>query len=73
LGRKSSGGSRPEWGVVHSLPADTSILATASTPVYELFREFEWMGNELYAVGDTLIPRGLEQAIQEGFRLDLRL
>ncbi|HMX17187.1 MAG TPA: NADH oxidase, partial [Rhodocyclaceae bacterium] len=55
------------------LPADTVILAAAAKPAHDLFHEFEWMVDELHGVGDALIPRGLEQAIQEGFRLGVRL
>jgi 2,4-dienoyl-CoA reductase (NADPH2) len=55
------------------LPADTVILAAGAKPAHELFHEFEWMVDELHGVGDALIPRGLEQAIQEGFRLGVRL
>jgi NADPH-dependent 2,4-dienoyl-CoA reductase/sulfur reductase-like enzyme len=60
-------------GVETFLPADTVILAAGSSPAHELFHEFEWMVDELHGVGDALIPRGLEQAIQEGFRLGVRL
>ncbi len=55
------------------LPADTVILASPRKPNQELFHEFEWMIDELHGVGDALIPRGLEQAIAEGYRLGVRL
>jgi 2,4-dienoyl-CoA reductase (NADPH2) len=55
------------------LPADTVIFADGAKPAHELFHEFEWMVDELHGVGDAMIPRGLEQAIQEGFRLGVRL
>ncbi len=55
------------------VPADTAILAAAHKPAHELFHEFEWLIDELHGVGDAVIPRGLEQAIQEGFRLGVRL
>ena len=60
-------------GVEIVLPADTVIFADGAMPAHELFHEFEWMVDELHGVGDALIPRGLEQAIQEGFRLGVRL
>ena len=47
--------------------------AAGAKPAHELFHEFEWMVDELHGVGDALIPRGLEQAIQDGFRLGVRL
>ena len=55
------------------VPADTVFFAAGAKPAHELFHEFEWMVDELHGVGDALIPRGLEQAIQEGFRLGVRL
>ncbi|MCX7141332.1 MAG: FAD-dependent oxidoreductase [Proteobacteria bacterium] len=60
-------------GVEIVLPADTVIFADGAKPAHELFHEFEWMVDELHGVGDAMIPRGLEQAIQEGFRLGVRL
>jgi 2,4-dienoyl-CoA reductase (NADPH2) len=53
--------------------ADTVIQADGAAPAHPLFHEFEWMVDELHGVGDAVIPRGLEQAIQEGFRLGVRL
>ena len=53
--------------------ADTVIQADGATPAHALFHEFEWMVDELHGAGDAVIPRGLEQAIQEGFRLGVRL
>ncbi|MFZ3288938.1 MAG: FAD-dependent oxidoreductase [Telluria sp.] len=55
------------------VPADTVLLAAPRKPIHELFHEFEWMVDELHGVGDAVIPRGLEQAIQEGFRLGVRI
>ena len=60
-------------GEQHLLPADSVILAAERTPAHALLGEFEWMVDELHGVGDALVPRGLEQAIQEGFRLGVRL
>jgi len=39
----------------------------------ELFREFEWMIDELHGCGDALIPRGMDAAIHEGYRLGVRI
>ena len=64
---------RDAKGAETIVPADTVILATGARPAHELFHEFQWMVDELHGVGDALIPRGLEQAIQEGFRLGVRL
>jgi 2,4-dienoyl-CoA reductase (NADPH2) len=55
------------------IPADSVIFAAEMAPAHAMFGEFEWMIDELHGVGDAVIPRGLEQAIQEGFRLGVRL
>jgi len=55
------------------LPADTVIAAVARRPNQELFHELEWMIDELHGCGDSLVPRGLTQAIHDGFRLGARL
>jgi 2,4-dienoyl-CoA reductase-like NADH-dependent reductase (Old Yellow Enzyme family)/thioredoxin reductase len=60
-------------GEEFSVTADTVIQADGAAPAHALFHEFEWMIDELHGVGDAVIPRGLEQAIQEGFRLGVRL
>ncbi|MCC6852088.1 MAG: FAD-dependent oxidoreductase [Rubrivivax sp.] len=64
---------RDAKGVETKIPADSVILAAAAAPAHELLHEFEWMIDELHGAGDALVPRGLEQAIQEGFRLGVRL
>jgi 2,4-dienoyl-CoA reductase-like NADH-dependent reductase (Old Yellow Enzyme family)/NADPH-dependent 2,4-dienoyl-CoA reductase/sulfur reductase-like enzyme len=64
---------RDAKGAERLLPADSVILAASIRPSHELFGEFEWMVDELHGVGDAVIARGLEQAIQEGFRLGVRL
>jgi 2,4-dienoyl-CoA reductase (NADPH2) len=53
--------------------ADTVIAASPRKSNQELFREFEWMIDELHGCGDALIPRGLDAAIGEGFRLGARI
>jgi 2,4-dienoyl-CoA reductase (NADPH2) len=55
------------------LPADTVIAATPRKSNQELLREFEWMIDELHGCGDALMPRGLDAAIQEGYRLGVRI
>jgi 2,4-dienoyl-CoA reductase (NADPH2) len=55
------------------LPADTVIAATPRRSNQELLREFEWMIDELHACGDVVMPRGLDAAIQEGYRLGVRI
>jgi 2,4-dienoyl-CoA reductase (NADPH2) len=60
-------------GTEEFLPADTVIAAVTRRPNQELFHELEWMIDELHGCGDSLVPRGLTQAIHDGFRLGARL
>ena len=55
------------------LPADTVIAAGERRPNQELFHELEWLIDELHGCGDALVPRGLTQAIHDGFRLGARI
>ena len=60
-------------GAETRLAADTVIAASPRKSHQALFAEFEWMIDELHGCGDALIPRGLDAAIQEGYRLGARL
>ncbi len=51
------------------LAADTVIAASPERGNQELFTELEWSIDELYGCGDALVPRGLTQAIRDGYRL----
>jgi 2,4-dienoyl-CoA reductase (NADPH2) len=62
-----------ERGGARMIPADTVIAAAPRRPNQELFHEFEWMVDEVHGCGDALVPRGLDAAISEGFRLGARL
>jgi 2,4-dienoyl-CoA reductase (NADPH2) len=62
-----------ERGIERVLAADTVIAAAPRRPNQELFHEFEWMIDEVHGCGDALVPRGLDAAISEGFRLGARL
>ncbi len=53
--------------------ADTVLAANPRKSNQELFGDFEWMIDELHGCGDALIPRGLDAAIREGFRLGVRI
>jgi 2,4-dienoyl-CoA reductase (NADPH2) len=55
------------------LECDSVIAAGPRKANQELFTEFEWMVDELHGCGDALVPRGLDAAIQEGFRLGVRI
>jgi 2,4-dienoyl-CoA reductase (NADPH2) len=62
-----------ERGGARMIPADTVIAAAPRRSNQELFHEFEWMVDEVHGCGDALVPRGLDAAISEGFRLGARL
>jgi 2,4-dienoyl-CoA reductase (NADPH2) len=55
------------------IPADTVIAAGPRRSNQELFAEFEWMVDELHGCGDALMPRGMDAAIHEGYRLGVRV
>jgi 2,4-dienoyl-CoA reductase (NADPH2) len=55
------------------VPADTVIAAGPRKSNQALFRDFEWMIDELHGCGDAIMPRGLDAAIQEGYRLGVRI
>jgi 2,4-dienoyl-CoA reductase (NADPH2) len=60
-------------GVERFLDADTVVGAVMRRGNQELFHELEWMIDELHGCGDALVPRGLTQAIHDGYRLGLRI
>ncbi len=49
------------------LPADTIVLATGARPNQVLYRELSGKVSEIYLVGDCVEPRGIHEAIAEGF------
>jgi len=60
-------------GAELQVAADTVIAATPRKSNQELFQEFEWTIDELHGCGDALVPRGLDAAIHEGYRLGMRV
>ncbi len=60
-------------GVETLLAADSVIAAGPRKANQELFAEFEWMVDELHGCGDALMPRGIDAAIHEGYRLGVRV
>lgn len=60
-------------GAEQTLAADTVIAAAPRKSNQALFAEFEWMVDELHGCGDALMPRGLDAAIHEGYRLGVRV
>ncbi len=55
------------------IEADTVIAASPRRGNQELFQEFEFSVDELHGAGDALVPRGMAQAIHDGYRLGVRL
>ena len=53
--------------------ADMVLIAGPRKPNHDLFHEFQWMVDELHGAGDTVIARGLDAAIHEGYRLGCRI
>ena len=48
-------------------------LVDPQHPGHDLFYEFQWMVDELHGGGDATVPRGLDAAIHEGYRLGVRI
>jgi 2,4-dienoyl-CoA reductase-like NADH-dependent reductase (Old Yellow Enzyme family)/thioredoxin reductase len=53
--------------------ADTVIATSPRKANQGPLHEFEWMIDELHVCGDAVAPRGLDQAIAEGYRLGCRI
>ena len=49
------------------------ILAGPREPDQSLVSELEYFCDELYLVGDAMIPRSLYNAIHEGYKLGTRI
>ncbi|MDH4188606.1 MAG: FAD-dependent oxidoreductase [Betaproteobacteria bacterium] len=60
-------------GVETTIAADTVIAAAPRKSNQELLTDFEWMVDELHGCGDALMPRGMDAAIHEGYRLGARV
>lgn len=60
-------------GAESFVAADTVIAASPRRSNQEVLHEFEWMIDELHVCGDAVAPRGLDQAIHEGYRLGCRI
>ncbi|MBI2317235.1 MAG: FAD-dependent oxidoreductase [Betaproteobacteria bacterium] len=60
-------------GAESFVPADMVIAASPRRSNQELLSQFEWMIDELHVCGDAVAPRGLDQAIGEGYRLGCRI
>lgn len=59
--------------VEESIPADTVVLAMGGQANYRLYKDLKGKVKDLYAIGDCLSPRKLENAIHEGFFVGVSL
>ena len=55
------------------MTADTLIVAERRIANQELVHQLQWMIDELHMCGDAVSPRGLDQAIHEGYGLGSRI
>jgi len=55
------------------IPCDNVIVSSPRKANHDLFYEFQWMIDELHGGGDATVPRGLDAAIQEGYKLGVRI
>ncbi len=64
---------RDKEGHELDLPADAVILAGPLEPRQQLVGELEYFCDELYVVGDAMVPRSLYNAIHDGYKLGTRI
>jgi len=55
------------------LEADAVVCAAPRKARQEMLSDLEFSVDELYFIGDAASPRGLYQAIHEGYRLGIRI
>jgi 2,4-dienoyl-CoA reductase (NADPH2) len=55
------------------LEAETIIMAGPRVAIQELSASLEYIGDEVYLVGDAIKPRSIHNAIHEGYKLGLRI
>lgn len=60
-------------GAQVSLPAQSVIVAGPRVPVQNLVSDLEYFCDELYVVGDAIMPRNLSSAIHEGYKIGVRI
>ncbi|MEM4218182.1 MAG: FAD-dependent oxidoreductase, partial [Candidatus Methanomethylicaceae archaeon] len=60
-------------GKTTTVEADLVIVAAPRVADKKLFTELEYVVDEIYIVGDALSPRGMHNAIHEGYRVGIRI
>jgi len=53
--------------------ADTVIASAPRRSNQELIHAFRWMVDEVHSCGDAVMPRGLDEAIHEGYLTGARI
>lgn len=64
---------RDKEGNDKNLPADVVVTAGPLEPNQNLVHELEYFCDELYLIGDAMVPRSLYNAIHEGYKLGARI
>ncbi|MDP6180020.1 MAG: hypothetical protein QGG48_09035 [Desulfatiglandales bacterium] len=65
--------TRGEKGEQRLIEAGTIVLAGPRISLQELSTSLEYVGDEVYLVGDAIKPRSIHNAIHEGYKLGVRL
>lgn len=60
-------------GTEEVIPADSVVISTPVKPRQELYTAIEYLCDELYVIGDAVMPRSIHKAIHEGFKLGVRI
>jgi len=55
------------------LEADIVIVAGPRRSVQGLFTELEYLTDEVYLVGDSVLPRWMHTAVHEGYKVGVRI
>lgn len=53
--------------------ADTVVIAARRVANNEALQQYEFSVDEIHVIGDAMLPRGLYQAIHEGYRMGVRI
>jgi 2,4-dienoyl-CoA reductase (NADPH2) len=64
---------RIEAGERRTVEADTVVLAAGARPNTELSASVEGKVAQVFCVGDCVKPRGIREAVEEGYRAGLTL
>jgi 2,4-dienoyl-CoA reductase (NADPH2) len=64
---------RAAEGLDEVIPADTVIYAGPRVSQQELLLACEYLCDEIYLIGDAVLPRDIHNAIHEGYRLGVRV